>query len=235
MSEIKSILLVDDDELTIKTLTAALQKANYSVYSLKDGFGAIEKCKQELFDMLIVDVNLPGGLKGFDLVTTIRKDERYKEVPIVFITGRNSKADVVKGIKAGADDYIVKPIDFDIFLAKVESLFAKKKGAEKFLFNDSLVRYPAFWNVEFNIIGVSEQGLTFISPVPLVVNTKTQIESTLFSELGIDKPVLRVTNIKEHKTDAKVDYIISTNFIGMNESELKLIRVWVMKNNVRAY
>lgn len=221
-----NILVVDDDELILKVARSVLQKAGHYVSLAKDGHGALDLIEQELFDMVITDVNMPNGVSGFQLASTIRKNSKVKGIPIMFLTGRKDKIDVARALEAGADDYIVKPIDNDLLLAKVEALLTKKR--DEYGFAMSKIRAEGSWTFEFEIVAISEQGLNIISKSSIPPNTKTRIDSELFSQIGLNPPQIRVMNCAPFQGTAT--FFIETSFIGLSELQLSLIRRWIQSN-----
>jgi DNA-binding response OmpR family regulator len=221
------ILVVDDDELILKIASSILQKAGYVVTLAKDGHAALEAIEQEFFDMVITDANMPNGVSGFSLVSTIRKNNRLSGVPIMFLTGRKDKSDVARALEAGADDYVVKPIDPDMFIAKVASLIEKKRSTFSFLLTK--LKAAGSWSLDFEIVALSEQGLNIVSKSSIVPNTKIRIDSDLFEEMGIRPPLIRVvTCVPLQGVQA---FFVEVNFVGMNESDLQQIRRWIIANN----
>lgn len=220
-----NILVVDDDELILKVARSVLQKAGYFVSLAKDGHAALELFDQELFDMVITDANMPNGISGFQLASTIRKRDKAKNVPIMFLTGRKDKIDVARALEAGADDYVVKPIDSDILLAKVEALLLKKK--DDYGFAMARVKAVGTWELDFEITGISEQGMNIISKSSVPLNIKTRLDSDLFSQMGLRPPQIRVMSCKPQSDSA---FVIETSFVGLSELELSLIRRWMMMN-----
>jgi DNA-binding response OmpR family regulator len=219
-----NFLIIDDDPILIKVLKTRLATQGHSSVAATDAFDALEKIKQELFDLVICDANLPGR-SGFEVIQTIRADEKFMSIPVLFLTGRRSKKDVMRALDAGVDDYMIKPVDFDLFFAKIEALLRSKPAPQAFA--DCLVNEPAAWNLALNIIGVSEQGLTFRSAVELPADMKLQIESALFSAIGLEAPPLRITTT--HKESA--GWVIKAVFVGLNSLELKRIRMWIAANH----
>ncbi|MGZ3691583.1 MAG: response regulator [Pseudobdellovibrio sp.] len=222
------ILIVDDDELILKVAKSVLQKAGHAVTLAKDGHQALEAIDQELYDLIITDANMPGGISGFTLASTVRKNERISTIPIMFLTGRKDKADVARALESGADDYIVKPIDPDILLAKVDGLISKKKNAYGF----SLAKLKAngTWSLDFEIVAMSEQGLNIVSKSSIPVNTKVRIDSDLFEIMGIKPPQIRVVSCTLLQNPVPT-YFVEVSFVGLGESDLSLIRRWVIANN----
>lgn len=221
------ILIVDDDELILKVARSILQKAGHAVSLAKDGHAALEILDQELFDMIVTDANMPNGVSGFTLASTVRKNERISSIPIMFLTGRKDKADVARALEAGADDYVVKPIDPDIFLAKIEALISKKKEAHSF----SLAKIKAngTWSLDFEIVAMSEQGLNIVSRTSIPANTKVRIDSDLFEIMGIRPPQIRVMTCQQMPNAPA--FFIEVSFVGLTETDLHQIRRWVIANN----
>jgi len=221
------ILVVDDDELILKVAKSVLQKAGYAVSIAKDGHAALELLNQELFDMVITDANMPNGISGFVLAANIRKHERINNIPIMFLTGRKDKVDVSRALESGADDYVVKPIDPDLFTAKVSALIDRKKSA--FSFSLTKLKASGTWNLDFEIVAMSEQGLNIVSKCFIPPNTKVRLDSELFEDMGIKPPLIRIMNCTQMQGTPV--FFIDVSFVGMNESDLAQIRRWVIANN----
>jgi DNA-binding response OmpR family regulator len=222
------ILTVDDDPIIIKVLTAALHKAGYSVSVAKDGFDAVEIASRESFDLFILDVNLPGGVSGFNILSTLRNNPKTKSTPIMFLTGRKEKADVMKAVTAGANDYLVKPIDTDILLAKVEALLEAQAGRNSF--QKTSVSETGVYEIIFDIIGISEQGINIVSPVPLTIDSKLTFKSPLFDAIGFQPSHMRVISCNSLDI-GKSAFAVNLSFIGLTEGEHKLIRQWIIANH----
>lgn len=225
-----NILVVDDDKVLLKVLEATLIKAGHSVLTVEDGRTAVEKLDAEIFDLIITDINMPNGISGFNLISTIRKNEKLKDLPAIFLSGRRDKADIVKALDAGIDDYIVKPFDADILFAKIESLLEKKSG--RYSFVDCPTKSKANLPLEFEVTGISEQGVTIVAPIPFPINYKLKFDCELFEEIELSKPLMRVAHCSTYPVNSKM-YSIKANFIGMNESELLKVRRWIKSNNPR--
>jgi two-component system phosphate regulon response regulator OmpR len=102
------ILVVDDDERIRTLLARYLTSQNYRVTSAEDGADAVDKLASVSFDLLIVDVMMPGQ-NGFDFVQELRK--RGNAVPVILLTARGEAEDRIKGLETGADDYLPKPFE----------------------------------------------------------------------------------------------------------------------------
>ena len=119
----KNILLVEDDVNFGAILNDFLKLHSYNVTLAKNGIEGLEKFKKNDFGLCILDVMLPFK-DGFTLAKEIR--EINKDVPLFFLTAKTLKDDMLKGYKIGADDYLTKPFDSEILLAKIKSILNRK-------------------------------------------------------------------------------------------------------------
>ena len=125
MSETKiSILLVEDEENLHEALKLNLELEGYEVTSAMDGNQALKAVQSEYFDLIILDVMLP-GVDGIGVTESIRIQQN--EVPILILSARNASADRVLGLKKGADDYLTKPFNLEELLLRIQKLVNKNK------------------------------------------------------------------------------------------------------------
>ncbi|XOV66131.1 MAG: response regulator transcription factor [Fluviicola sp.] len=127
MSETKRILLVEDEENFGSLLQNYLQLSKYDVVWMKDGAQGYSAFSKESFDVCIFDVMMP-NMDGFTLTEKIR--DKDSSTPIIFLTARNMREDMIRGYKSGADDYLSKPFDIEILLLKLEALFQRVQHDE---------------------------------------------------------------------------------------------------------
>jgi len=120
----KSILLVEDEENLHDALRLNLELENYEVTSAFDGTQALKAIQQEYFDLVILDVMLP-GMDGINVTEAIRIQNN--NVPILILSAKNTSADRVLGLKKGADDYLNKPFNLEELLLRVQKLIEKNK------------------------------------------------------------------------------------------------------------
>ena len=121
--ENKKILLVEDDPNFGTVLKDYLIMNDYDVIHAKNGMEGFEKFKKDDYDMCILDVMMPYK-DGFTLAKEIR--DKNEEVPIIFLTAKAMKEDVLKGYKVGADDYLNKPFDSEVLLMKIQAIMQRK-------------------------------------------------------------------------------------------------------------
>jgi CheY-like chemotaxis protein len=117
----KRILVVDDDEMVLMALEELLKPEGYEVHAFSSGTEALKKLDEEGgFDLLMMDVIMP-EMDGFELCRRVRQKEKYKEVPIVFLTAKSRDEDRAKGLEAGANLFLSKPISPDKLIEIVSS------------------------------------------------------------------------------------------------------------------
>ncbi|MBP2833897.1 response regulator transcription factor [Aquimarina sp. U1-2] len=122
-TENKKILLVEDDPNFGTVLKDYLVMNDYDVVHAKNGMEGFEKFKKDDYDMCILDVMMPYK-DGFTLAKEIR--DKNEEIPIIFLTAKAMKEDVLKGYKVGADDYLNKPFDSEVLLMKIQAIMQRK-------------------------------------------------------------------------------------------------------------
>lgn len=123
MTTINKILLVEDDPNFGAVLKDYLALNDFDVTLAKNGLEGFEKFKKDTFNLCILDVMMPYK-DGFTLAKEIR--EKNKEIPIIFLTAKTLKEDVLKGYKVGADDYLNKPFDSEVLLVKIRAIIQRK-------------------------------------------------------------------------------------------------------------
>lgn len=135
------ILLVEDDLPLGDGLTIGLRQAGFAVDWVRDGQAADHALQSETFDLVVLDLGLP-KLSGMAVLTRARS--RGQAVPILILTARDATGDKVSGLDAGADDYLVKPIDLDELAARVRALTRRSAGrADPLLAHGDIVLDPA--------------------------------------------------------------------------------------------
>lgn len=121
-----SILLVEDDHMLGRALTAALGQEGWQVVHCQDAVCARTALVDHAFIAVLLDLGLPGG-SGLEVLATMRG--RYDPTPVLIITARDQLSDRVRGLDAGADDYIVKPFQRDEMLARLRAVLRRSRGA----------------------------------------------------------------------------------------------------------
>jgi two-component system OmpR family response regulator/two-component system response regulator QseB len=139
------ILLVEDDPQLGDGLTIGLRQAGFAVDWVKDGNSADRALQSETFDLVVLDLGLP-RLSGMEVLTRARG--RRQTLPVLILTARDATGDKVSGLDAGADDYLVKPVDLDELAARIRALTRRSAGrAAPLLTRGNLALDPAAHSV----------------------------------------------------------------------------------------
>ena len=140
----KRLLIVEDEPGLVLTLTDRLGREGYSVESAQDGRAGLERALQEPFDLVLLDVMLPGQ-NGFDVLRDLR--QHGIETPVIMLTARGQVVDKVVGLKLGADDYLTKPFEMMELVARIEARLRRSApkdtvDAEAYRFGARAGRFP---------------------------------------------------------------------------------------------
>ena len=149
------ILVVDDVPANIKLIEAKLASEYYDVITGKDGYEAIKQAKEHKPDLILLDVMMP-GMDGFEACQKIKSDPEISHIPVVMVTALSEKSDRLKGLEAGADDFITKPINDMALFARVKSLIRIKTLLDELRLRDKT-------SLQMGI--ASGEGNSFISDV----------------------------------------------------------------------
>jgi len=117
---IQKILLVDDSKTELHHLTEILTKGGYAVRTAENGEDAMRRLGEDKPDLILMDVVMPGQ-NGFQLTRAITRDPRFTDVPVIMCTSKGLETDKVWGMRQGARDYVVKPVDADELITKIHA------------------------------------------------------------------------------------------------------------------
>lgn len=118
---IQNILLVDDSKTELHFLSDLLTKRGYMVRTAEGGEEAMRRLAEAKPDLILMDVVMP-GTNGFQLTRAITRDPRFVDVPVIMCTSKGQETDRVWGMRQGARDYVVKPVNADELIAKIQAL-----------------------------------------------------------------------------------------------------------------
>jgi DNA-binding response OmpR family regulator len=117
----KHILLVDDDDLMRRSLAFSLEKAGYRSSTAADAENALRLARRDPPDLILLDIGLP-GMDGLDALRSFRQEAN---IPIIFVTARRRELDQALGLELGADDYVTKPFDLNVLLARIKAVLRR--------------------------------------------------------------------------------------------------------------
>lgn len=128
-SKIK-ILIIDDDPEDVEITEARLKAHGYNVISTLDGLEGISIVRKQRPDLVLLDIVMP-KVDGYAICKILKEDENIKKIPVILFTAKEMISDVEKGFAVGADDYIIKPVDWDRLMGKIEKLLSNKDIEKK--------------------------------------------------------------------------------------------------------
>ncbi len=159
-----TLLLVDDNELNRDLLSRRLQRHGFDVVTAVDGTSALELAADREFALVLLDIEMP-RVSGLDVLRAIRQQRSASELPVIMVTARQDSADVVEALNSGANDYVTKPVDMPVALARIQAQLARKQ-AEADL-RESEERYALAvrgandglwdWNLRTDVVFFSER------------------------------------------------------------------------------
>ncbi len=129
-ASVTTILVVDDMEANRAVLARRLEKFGYSVISVDSGPAALALVARTMPEIILLDYMMP-QMNGIEVLHELRGKNETREVPVIMVTARAEGEATIEALEAGADDYVTKPIDFDVLRARIETQLAKRKDASQ--------------------------------------------------------------------------------------------------------
>jgi DNA-binding response OmpR family regulator len=123
------LLIVDDNEMNRDMLARRLERKGYVVGVTDSAHQLLERTKQDGTDLVLLDIEMP-EVSGLEALKTLREAYSPIELPIIMVTAKNQSEDIVKALDLGANDYLTKPVDFPVVLARIASQLSQKRAQE---------------------------------------------------------------------------------------------------------
>ncbi|PYU54327.1 MAG: hypothetical protein DMG55_31880 [Acidobacteria bacterium] len=120
------LLIVDDNEMNRDMLARRLSRSGYVVDLAENARQLMRRVKENGLDLVLLDIEMP-EVSGFEALKALRKDYSPSQLPIIMVTARNQREDIVRALNLGANDYLTKPIDFPVALARIETQLSRKR------------------------------------------------------------------------------------------------------------
>jgi two-component system, sensor histidine kinase and response regulator len=124
------LLVVDDNPMNVEPLCDLLEAMGYRVATALDGATALQKVEEDPPDLVLLDIMMP-GMNGFEVCRRLKENPRHVRIPIVFVTALSDTEDKVKAIEAGGDDFLTKPFNRPVLLARIRSLLRLKDASDR--------------------------------------------------------------------------------------------------------
>ena len=138
-----NVLIVDDEEDFLETIIKRLDKRQVDASGARSGEEALELLKEKTFDVIILDIKMPGGMDGIEALREIKKIQPLAEV--ILLTGHASVETSIEGMKLGAFDYLLKPIKLDELLKKIAQAIEKKDTHDQKIRSAQIKKLLRYW------------------------------------------------------------------------------------------
>lgn len=145
------ILTVEDDEDIQQLISYNLIKKDYQVSCASSGSEAFQILEEKIPDLIILDLMLP-GFDGYEICKRVRSDSRLASVPIIMLTAKGEESDIVRGLEAGADDYVTKPFSPKVLLARINTILRRRRPAQDKAAPDEMHDSIAIHELQINVM-----------------------------------------------------------------------------------
>src|SRR5437899_5743977 len=172
-SQAGRLLIVDDNELNRDMLARRLARKGYQILLAENARQLPQRVKQDAVDLVLLDIEMP-EVSGLEALKTLREAYSPIELPIIMVTAKNQSDDVVKALNLGANDYVTKPIDFAVALARIGTQLSHKRAQEGL--RESEERYALAargandglwdWNLQAHVVYFSPRWKTMLGYEP---------------------------------------------------------------------
>jgi two-component system, OmpR family, response regulator QseB len=217
------ILLVEDDSMIGESVSEGLKSEGYAVDWVRDGQEAETSIAATPYSLVVLDLGLPRR-DGIDVLRGIR--ERHVDVPVLVMTARDTVRDRIKGLDAGADDYLVKPFDLDELTARARALIRRAAGrAEPVIEHGALVINPATREVTWQGAAVSLSAreyalLAALAERPGLVLSRAQLEEKLYGwneAIGSNAVEVHIHNVRKKLGDGVIRNVRGLGYMLASE------------------
>jgi len=199
----KKIIIIEDDEIIREELQNFLKRYGYEVKAPVDFNNIIQYIENENANLILLDINLP-VFDGYYICREIRKKS---EVPIIIVTSRNSEVDELMSMNLGADDFVTKPYNTEILLARIENILRRTSGSSK---TNNILSYR-----DFNL-NLSNATVTFKDKTLELTKNEVKILSYLINNKGT---IVNRDSLMEYLW--KADYFVDDSTLNVNINRLR--------------
>ncbi len=226
-----TVLIVDDNPDNIQVLSDCLEKSGFRVLVSASGESAFDIMTRILPDIILLDVMLPGGMDGFTVCRILKKDELLAAIPVIFMSEQTDSADKIRGLEAGAVDYITKPFDLGEVLARIR-LHIRMKDMQNCLYEQNILLEKEIRerrNAEKYLCMAKDQWEKTFDAVPDLImildkeHSIVRINRPMTQELGIDSKSAIGEKCYRifHKTEAPPSFCPHCRLLENGESQMQ--------------
>ena len=220
----KNILLVEDDSLAIDYLSSILHPAGYDVITARNEFDALDTLSGNLHEihLIIAETGIHSQNAGNHFLKNVKLMAHHSHTPFIFLTSKADYEGLQESIFLGADDVIVKPIEEELFITKINNLL---NHYHDFSASQKKVHHSAQLEDPINIISMSDLGVILSMPFAVKEGAKIKISSDIFKDIGIANPYLKVIkvyadpHISEH-------FLVEATFLAETRDIASKLRKW---------
>jgi CheY-like chemotaxis protein len=230
MDSRKKILFVDDESINLEFFDLMLSNLGFIVEKAEDGVEALEKVRSFLPDLIILD-NIMPKLSGWEVTKTLKADPRYRQIPIIMFSAMDDVKDKVEGFELGIDDYITKPYNFSVVLARIKAVLRNRE-----LWGQIIAR-------ESRLTLAEELNADIKTSVTVFLSSMDELDSLIagFSGRGADgsiPPAAFIAGLKEktalvRKNIAELDARVERTMAEWNTLKKKEIGLQVLEHTMR--
>ncbi|TNE48414.1 MAG: hybrid sensor histidine kinase/response regulator [Deltaproteobacteria bacterium] len=204
--DLNRILVVDDSKFMRAFITIQLEAEGYVTTSVEDGRKALELAAAQNFDLVLLDLMMP-GLSGIETLSILRQHYSEAELPVIMVTSSDDSQHIVEALSTGANDYIVKPIeDFSVVLARIHTQLSRKK-AETAL-REALIKEQATNEMRARFISVvSHEFRTPLASIMVMSNILTQYHNKMTDSQRMQR-LLKIQDVVRHITTLLDEFLL---------------------------
>ncbi|MEI7989317.1 MAG: HD domain-containing phosphohydrolase [Chloroflexota bacterium] len=225
------LIIIDDNRNLLFSLNELFKKSGYQVITAENGRDGLNLIRQNSPDLVICDVMMPPP-NGFEVQNLLAENPLTQNIPFIFLTARTSKADVLNGLQHGADDYITKPFDPDILLARVESILRRMKLSR--LMKEPPV--PIDEKIEYENVLVKQIGIILEKTNPIKVLERAQ-EKIGYDLDDVVTEMARTLYLQDVETESHCLRLVEllkpmAMLVGITEPELTYMRYGAILHDI---
>jgi CheY-like chemotaxis protein len=233
MSGRKKILIVDDEQLNLDFFDVMLSKLGFVVEKAEDGVEALEKVKQFYPDLIILD-NIMPRMSGWEVTKTLKKDPKYREIPIIMFSALGDVKDKVEGFELGVDDYITKPFNFSEVLARIRAVLRNRELFGQIVHRESRLNLAEAFGIDMkNKMTDFVKSMDALDDAILQVpqNGEALAAAALAKQLAVIKERTSVVKKNIAELDARIDRtIVEWRDLKKNEIEIQILEKNIRKS-----
>lgn len=225
----KYIMIVDDNPSDLVIASSMVESEGHAVVKATNGYEALDLLEEYDCCLFIVDLQMP-QMGGLELIKRIKRVEKYKKCPILVTSARNETKDVKLAIVAGASDYLVKPLDLQIFNQKFSKLLGRNLIWKDYDVPEDSSYSEGFVKAKIRIVSINEVSMTIESDIAYIEGESLELGGAIF---GVESTISTSVDSVIKKTNG---YHCRLSFVGMTEKTRKTIRLtcrslWNLQNN----